>query len=102
GSFTVTAVGVPAPTLSMTGGTLPLGITFDPVTGILSGTAPASAVGVYALQFTASNGILPNAVQNFTLTILDVPPKRQSGPTASPTCSRLRREAIPTISIRHP
>ena len=40
GTFTVTASGFPAPTLSESGA-LPSGITFDAATGALSGT-PAS------------------------------------------------------------
>src|SRR5205085_11568762 len=38
GTFTVTATGSPAPTLSLTSGTLPSGVTFNATTGILSGT----------------------------------------------------------------
>src|SRR5262249_26488400 len=40
GNFTVTASGVPAPTLTRSG-TLPAGVTFDTSTGILSGTPTA-------------------------------------------------------------
>jgi Putative Ig domain/Concanavalin A-like lectin/glucanases superfamily len=66
GTFTVTATGTPPPTLSMTG-TLPAGVTFTPATGVLAGTPTAS--GTFPLVFTAANGTLPNAVQNFTLTV---------------------------------
>ena len=58
GTFPVTATGYPAVTLSETGA-LPGGITFDATTGILSGTSATG--GTYALTFTASNGIAPDA-----------------------------------------
>jgi hypothetical protein len=73
GTFTVAAAGNPAATLSETG-TLPSGVTFDPQTGVLSGT-PATGTGgtinmSYPIQFTASNGVGSPAVQNFTLTVV--------------------------------
>ena len=72
GSFTLTATGFPAPTFSLTSGTLPKGVTFN-AAGVLSGTPGAGTDGTYALQFTASNGVGSNAVQNFTLTVGQVP-----------------------------
>lgn len=68
-SLTVTATGNPAPSLTMSG-TLPNGMTFVPATGVLSGTPPLGTVGTYPLVFGASNGVLPNASQNFTLTVM--------------------------------
>src|SRR5205823_1264588 len=56
GSFTVTATGVPTPTLSESG-TLPSGVTFNPATGVLGGTPAAGTTGTYTLTFTASNGV---------------------------------------------
>jgi hypothetical protein len=71
GSFTVTTTGFPSPTLALTGGTLPAGLTFDPLTGILSGT-PTTAVGSpITLTFTATNAVR-SVTQTFTLTILKV------------------------------
>ncbi|MGB1464963.1 MAG: Ig-like domain-containing protein [Alcanivorax nanhaiticus] len=67
GSFTVTANGYPAPTFSLTSGSLPSGITLSS-SGILSGT-PSNSTGSYSLGITASNGVSPNASQNFTLTV---------------------------------
>ena len=70
GSFTVTTTGFPVPSLSETL-TLPTGVSFHDNangTGTLSWTS-AVAVGVYGLSFTASNTILPNATQAFTLNI---------------------------------
>src|SRR5207302_8425596 len=48
-SFTVRASGFPVPALSRTGDPLPGGVTFDPLTGILSGTAAANTGGTYHL-----------------------------------------------------
>ncbi|MBS0659571.1 MAG: cadherin-like domain-containing protein [Verrucomicrobia bacterium] len=73
GSFTVTAVGPPAPTLSLTGGTLPPGVTFTAASGLLAGTPSAGMGGSFPLVFTAANGATPNATQNFTL-VLNTPP----------------------------
>jgi sugar lactone lactonase YvrE len=72
GTFTVTATGYPAPTLSETG-TLPSGITFNAPTGVLSGTPAAGTGGTYNLTFTASNGTPTNATQSFTLTVDQAP-----------------------------
>ena len=69
-SFNVTATGFPTPTVSMEG-TLPTGITFSGGTGgaALTGKPAAGTAGTYNLTFTASNGVTPNAAQNFTLTV---------------------------------
>lgn len=74
-SFTITTTGAPTPTISYTG-TIPLGITFadnGDGTATLSGIPALTSVGTYNLTFTASNGVAPNATQNFTLTV-DGPP----------------------------
>ena len=68
GSFAVTATGVPTPTLSETG-MLPSGITFQPATGLLSGTPAPGTNGVYPITLTASNGVPPDTTQSFTLTV---------------------------------
>jgi hypothetical protein len=68
GSFTLTATGFPNPVLSETGA-LPDGVTFDANTGKLSGTPSAGTSGVYALTFSASNGVGTAATQSFTLTV---------------------------------
>ena len=76
GTFTVTATGFPAPTISESG-TLPSGVNFSG--GVLSGTPAIGTTGTYNLVFTAHNGIGADSTQNFTLIV--------SGPmfTVSPT-----------------
>ncbi len=66
GSFTVTASGTPQPTLSESGA-LPEGVSFNPATGVLSGTPTKD--GTYAVSFQAENGVGSLAVQEFTLTV---------------------------------
>jgi hypothetical protein len=79
GSFTVTATGTPTPTLSEAG-TLPEGVTFNPATGVLSGTPTQD--GVFDITFSASNGVGSDAVQSFTLTV-DSAPAITSGSSAT-------------------
>ena len=70
GSFTVTASGFPTPNLSEDAtDTLPAGVTFNPVTGVLGGTPATGTAGTYTLHFHAANGIGANASQTFTLTV---------------------------------
>jgi len=68
GTFTVTATGFPVPTLARSGAALPSGVTFNPATGVLSGTPASGTVGTYNLVFTATNAG-GTATQNFTLTV---------------------------------
>jgi YVTN family beta-propeller protein len=68
GSFTVTATGIPTPTLSESGA-LPMGVMFTASTGILAGTPAAGTAGSYPITFNAGNGVGSNFVQNFTLTV---------------------------------
>jgi autotransporter-associated beta strand protein len=55
GSFTVKASGTPPPALSLTVGTVPTGLKFDPATGILSGTPTPAQSSTVPLTFTATN-----------------------------------------------
>ena len=71
GSFTVTAMGSPVPTLTEAGA-LPSGVTFKDNgngTATLSGTPGAGSAGTYLLTITASNGVGSAARQNFTLKV---------------------------------
>jgi hypothetical protein len=79
-SFTITTTGAPPPTLTYTFRpptvTLPSGIGYGDNgngTATLSGTPALGSVGTYYLTVTASNGVGPDATQDFTLTI-DGPP----------------------------
>jgi hypothetical protein len=66
-TFTFTGTGSPAPTFSVTGGTLPPGLTLSSA-GVLSGTATSAVTGNFPnITVTASNGNLPNAQQMFSL-----------------------------------
>ena len=71
GSFAVSATGSPTPTFALTG-SLPAGISFS-AAGVLSGTPAAGTGGTYAVSITATNGVPPNATQNFTLTVHEAP-----------------------------
>jgi len=68
GNFPVTATGFPTPTLSESG-SLPSGVSFNAATSVLSGTPAAGTQGTYHLTFAAANGVNPNFIQNFTLTV---------------------------------
>lgn len=72
GTFTVTATGSPAPTFSESGA-LPGGVTFNGTTGVLAGTPAAGTGGNYPITITALNGVAPNAVQSFALTVNQAP-----------------------------
>ena len=78
-TFTVTATGTPAPTLSESG-TLPSGVTFDPATGVLSGTTHVT--GSFPVTITASN-VAGSVSQSFTLTVLAAAPAFTSAASAT-------------------
>ena len=73
GSFGIsTGTSFPAPSLSQSG-SLPAGVAFldnGDGTGSLSGTPVAGTGGTYRITITATNGLSPQASQNFTLTVL--------------------------------
>jgi len=77
GSFTVTTTpGTPSTTTITETGSLPSGVTFTDNgdgTATLAGTPAAGTGGPHSLTITASNGVLPNATQSFTLTVLGSP-----------------------------
>jgi MYXO-CTERM domain-containing protein len=69
--YDVEAVGLPAPTYALTA--KPAGMEIVPATGVITWT-PA-ALGSASVTVTASNGVLPNATQSFTLNVVnDGPP----------------------------
>jgi hypothetical protein len=77
GSFTVTTTsGVPAATTVTEIGTLPSGVSFTDNgdgTATIAGTPGATSAGVYPLTLGASNGVAPDASQDFTLTVGGAP-----------------------------
>jgi fibronectin type 3 domain-containing protein len=79
-SFTLTATGYPAPTFSITAGSLPTGLSLSP-SGTISGTP--GAVGVFTVTITATNGIGAGATQTLTITVTNAPPATDT-PTLPP------------------
>ncbi len=66
--YTAAATGIPAPTLSA--GTLPTWLTFNPATGELAGTPPNTAAkNTYTITLTATNGVSPNGTQTFDIEV---------------------------------
>ncbi len=79
GSFLVQTTGTPTPTITAgaaAGSSVPLDVTFTDNgdgTGTLSGIPQAGTAGDYFLTITAANGVGPNAVQTFKLTVSNAP-----------------------------
>jgi hypothetical protein len=74
-TFTITTTGYPAPAITATGA-LPSGVTFRDGgngTATISGTPALGTAGDYPITLTASNGVLPAAIQSFTLTVYQAP-----------------------------
>jgi hypothetical protein len=65
----VVPFGCPFPTLAEAG-TLPDGVTFSSITGVLAGTTTAAFIADYPISFTASNGDPSDALQSFILHIV--------------------------------
>ncbi len=75
GSFTVTTSGGAGTTVTKTG-TLPSGVSFTDNgngTATIAGTPAAGTGGSYPITITASDGVTPDATQNFTLTVNQPP-----------------------------
>ena len=68
-TFTPSASGFPTPTITKTAGSLHTGVTFTG--GQLKGTPTVG--GTFHVTFTASNGVLQNTTQSFTLTVAQAP-----------------------------
>jgi hypothetical protein len=73
GTFTVTTGhSYPTPPALSESGALPTGVTFvdnGNGTATLAGSPDVGQDGVYTITITASNGVSPNAIQTFTLTV---------------------------------
>jgi len=72
GNFTVDAIGLPVPAISVSS-PLPAGITFTDNhdrTATLAGAAQPGEAGTYPLTVVATNGVGAGASQSFTLTVL--------------------------------
>ncbi len=86
GSFAVTTFGVPPVNDITQSGTLPGGVSFVYTAGQgtagLTGTPNAGTGGSYPLTLNASNGVLPAASQNFTLTVNQAPAITSANNTA--------------------
>ncbi len=65
-SYDVEATGAPAPTFSLD--VAPEGLTIDSATGLISWT-PLGLPGDYSVTVRASNGVAPDAVQSYTITV---------------------------------
>lgn len=90
GTFSVTASGMPTPSLTESGA-LPAGVTFADNgngTATLAGTPASGTAGVYSLTFTANNGTGNPATQAFTLTVA-------SGTTSGPIAFVQVSSAVP-------
>ncbi len=88
-TFTVTTSGFPtgaSMVLSETGDVLPSAVTFTDNhdgTATIAGTPDAGTQGDYHIVITATNGVLPDATQNFTLTVLNLAPQPIAVPLES-------------------
>ena len=86
GTFTVVSNGAPTAALSENGA-LPSGVTFTDNgdgTAILAGTPATGSQGTYPITITASNGVSPDATQDFAL-VVDGPPTITSGSARRPS-----------------
>jgi hypothetical protein len=78
-SFTYITSGYPAPTFSVTSGTLPTGLVLSSA-GVISGTP--TAVGTFTGTVTATNGVGSVATQNFSIAVQQAPSITNGPPPA--------------------
>jgi DNA-binding beta-propeller fold protein YncE len=71
GKFTVVASALPLASLTETGA-LPSGVTLS-TSGVLAGTPAADSGGLYPITITATNGVTPDYLQQFSLTVFQAP-----------------------------
>ena len=81
GTFTFTASGAPSPTFQVLGG-LPIGVIYNPITGILSGTPQTADGSPFTLTVVAQNSVGTSPAQTFVLTVLGVAPTITLHPVA--------------------
>jgi hypothetical protein len=105
-TFRLAASGFPAPTLQESGSdALPAGVTFNPATGVLSGTPAAGSGGTYTLHFTARNGVADDARQTVLLTVNEAPAfpsaDRTTFTVGTPGTFTVTRSGfpVPTLSV---
>jgi sugar lactone lactonase YvrE len=70
-AFQVAASGFPAPTFAFAGA--PTWLAVNSSTGAVSGIIPPRTLGRFTFAITASNGVAPNASQQFTLSVTGPP-----------------------------
>ena len=105
GSFTVSAIGSPAPTIVLASGTLPTGLTFSG--GVISGTPAAGTGGSYPLTFTATNNVGAAVTQSFILDVTNGPKalvyvSSTSFGLNSPTFGQVIADADPVMTNPQP
>jgi hypothetical protein len=72
GTFQAVPTGYPAPTLTESG-TLPNGLTINPLTGIVGGTPAPGSNNTYTVSFTATNSV-NHVTQIYSLVVSPAPP----------------------------
>ncbi len=79
--FTVTTTGIPDATVSISGGSLPSGVSLTPGAGgtaTISGTPASGTAGAHVVTLKAANAVNPDATQAFTLTVAPPPGTAQT------------------------
>ncbi len=100
-NFPVTASGYPAPVISEVGGSLPAGLYFSSMTGIISGTLSANSGGTYTVELDAANGVPPSAHQTLVITV-NQPPAITSEASATFTVGTAGSFSITTTGFPAP
>lgn len=98
-SYTFASVGgIPAPVLSAIG--LPGWLSFDPNTGVLSGTPGGPDVGLSGtITIVASNGTPPDAAQSFQIDVVGTPAQIVSSPVTSAVAGSSYIYAVTTLGL---
>jgi Putative Ig domain/KAP family P-loop domain len=77
-AYTPIVTGTPPPTVSLSQGQLPRGLSMNPSTGVISGTPVPGTVGTYAITLTARNGVGQDATLSLALTVIPEAPETAS------------------------